>query len=170
MPRALPVPVPTQQPNPYWCWAAVASMVSTHYSAGGGQALTPCQVANKTLAFPNCDCCASDPAPDQCQVAWDLPRALNAIGHLGHATLPGNFDTVKGEISQNRLLCALMQYRTGSLHYLLLTGYDETPESGVILLIDPANKDGEVPVPVSSFFSKYDLGQAYWDSWVFTQP
>ena len=162
MSKLLVVPVQIQR-NPYWCWAAVASMISQYYKNPSSQ----CAVATATLQIPGCDCCVTEPTPNECQTWWDLPRALESVGHYRADDGLGEFATIVQEIELERPLCALMQYRAGPRHYVLLTGYDDVSGHESVFVLDPAGPQGQVPV--SEFFSAYDVGKAYWDSWVFTK-
>ena len=165
-----PLPVPPQiQPNEFWCWAAVASMVTSHYGSVGKPFLSQCKVAAITLNLP--DCCDSDPPPGSCLQLWDLSDAFQRIGYSAQTNWNSDISVPAGEILGNRVLAALMYYKnSGVLHYVLVNGYNDTPGQESVYVTDPAGPVGEVPWNTFLYnYSYHPDDPAVWKRWILIQ-
>lgn len=161
---------PQIQPNEFWCWATVASMVTAYYGSIGKTFLSQCQVAGKTLNLS--DCCTSVPPPSSCLQLWDLSDALQRIGYSTQNSWSSDIAVAANEILSNRVLAALMYYKnSGILHYVLVNGCDDTPGEESVYVTDPAGPVGEVPW--NSFLFNYSYhpdDAAVWRQWILIQP
>lgn len=154
------------QPNEFWCWAAVASMVSVFHQSDDRPALSQCQVATETLNLP--DCCGSALTPDQCLQLWDLCDALQSIGFKAQSNWNADLSIVSQEIENNRVLAALMYYkRSGILHYILVNGYDDTSGQESVYIADPAAQPCSMPWEIFlANYNYHDGDSAVWKQWI----
>jgi hypothetical protein len=155
---------PQVQPNEYWCWAAVASMVTGYYARLGRPSLSQCQVAQKTLNVA--DCSGSNAA---CLQLWDLCDALQKLGYSPQNDWTSDIGAVSNEIQQKRVLAALMYFtNSGVLHYVLVNGCDDASET--VYVTDPAGPVGQVSW--NTFLSNYNYhpdDPAIWKQWILIQ-
>jgi hypothetical protein len=156
----LPI-LPQKQEDPRWCWATAASMVSTFYAQITPEPPhTPCEVASLTLGQ---QCCSSHPPPLVCQRQANLQNALALIRHFNPAPARNNFAVVVNEISGARPLCAAIQFFQGTLHYVVLTGFDSTTVQ--VAFIDPF--DGVLhTIPYAQFLRN---AASMWAGWILTR-
>ncbi|HEV3482097.1 MAG TPA: papain-like cysteine protease family protein [Candidatus Acidoferrales bacterium] len=157
------------QCNEYWCWAAVASMVSTYYYQSTGKAaLSQSQVAEKTLNVPDC---SSSPPPTPCLQLWDLCDALQSIGFKPQNNWTADLGIVSQEVQNRRVLGALMYYRkSGILHYLLVNGYEDATGEECVYVADPAGQAWGVPWEVFlNNYNYHDGDAALWKQWILIQ-
>jgi hypothetical protein len=160
---------PQIQPNEYWCWAAVTSMVTAYYGRVGKPLLSQCQVAASTLNLP--DCCNSDPPPASCLQLWDLSDALQRIGYNAQTSWNSDITVPANEIAAKRVLAALMYYKnSGVLHYVLVNGCNDTPGQESVYVTDPAGPVGEVPWNTFLYnYSYHPDDPAKWKQWILIQ-
>jgi hypothetical protein len=166
MDEQLPIS-PQIQPNEYWCWAAVASMVTAHYGSVGKPLLSQCQVAAATLNLPGCE----DPTPQSCLQLWDLSDALQRIGYNAQASWNSDITVPANEIAAKRVLAALMYYKnSGVLHYVLVNGCNDVPGQESVYVTDPAGPVGEVPWNTFLYnYSYHPDDPAKWKQWILIQ-
>jgi hypothetical protein len=161
------LPVSCQvQSNEFWCWAAVASMVTGYYKSMGKPFFSQCQVAGTTLDVP--DCCTPSPLPNPCLQLWDLADALERIGYNSQNNGTEDINVPATEIAAKRILAALMYYKnSGVLHYVLVNGCDDTTGKESVYVTDPAGPVGEVPW--NTFLNNYGYhpnDPAIWKQWI----
>jgi hypothetical protein len=168
MDDVLPVS-PQVQPNEFWCWAAVASMVTAYYESAGKPLLSQCQVAANALNILNC--CDSSPAPESCLKLWDLSEALQSIGYNAQNNWFSDISVVGNEIAGQRVLAALMYFKnSGVLHYVLVNGCDDTTGQESVYVTDPAGSVGEVPWNTFLYnYSYHPDDPAVWKQWILIQ-
>lgn len=167
MANVLPITFEVQS-NEYWCWAAVASMVSAYYQSSGRPALSQCQVAEKTLNLPDC---SSKPTPAPCLQLWDLCDALQSIGFNPQNNWTADLGIVSQEVQSSRVLGALMYYKkSGILHYLLVNGYDDSAGHECVYVADPGGQACSVPWDVFLYnYNYHDGDAALWKQWILIQ-
>lgn len=168
MDNVLPIS-PQVQPNEFWCWAAVASMVTAYYGSAGKPLFSQCQVAEKTLNIP--DCCSSNPPPDSCLQLWDLSYALQRIGYNAQNSWALDISVPAKEIVAKRVLAALMYYKnSGVLHYVLVNGCNDTSRQESVYVTDPAGPVGQVPWNTFLYnYSYHPDDPAVWKQWILIQ-
>ena len=146
--------VPRQQLE-RWCWAAIACGIGKYYEKGSW---TQAQIASKVLGI-DCERFEQDETIKQeADTVTRLDKALKVAGCYSHWS-PGKpqFDRVKFEINQGRPLAARIEWFTGSAHYAVIHGYDESSAS--VLVADPMHGSSEHPL--EHFPARYLLGGAW---------
>lgn len=168
MDDVLPVS-PQPQPNEFWCWAAVASMVTTYYASMGKPLLSQCQIAGMTLNIP--DCCTPKPPPNSCLQLWDLTDALQRIGYIAQNSWTSDIGVPANEIAAKRVLGALMYFKnSGVLHYVLVNGCNDTSGQESVYVTDPAGPVGDVPWNTFLYnYSYHPDDPAVWKQWILIQ-
>lgn len=137
----------------FWCWAAVASSVSRHYSSGSQ--LTQCLVANSLLGVGGC--CSNENSP-ACNRMASLEGALGVTGNLapnGVKNSPATPDEVRVQIRDRRRVigCGIRWADTRG-HFVVIHGYSFDANGVMWLAIaDPRYGPSEYPYP--SFVNRY---------------
>ena len=162
-----------EQLNSEWCWAAVASSLSSFLNPQN--AMTQCQIVNQVLkqqggATATIDCCQSGvTAPPACNQPNSLSSALTANSwlqcyHPFH--LPP--DVIRNLINRGKPLPILINWREGNGflgggHYVVITGVgpDDPTDHGATLIAveDPLN--GPSVLPYSMLINNYK-GNGCW--------
>lgn len=120
---------PQLQKTDYWCWATVASMLSSGYN----HPLNQCQIAGSYL---DKDCCINEAL---CFQPADLNLVLRHFEFSNENDYVGNdlsFEYFKYEIDRNKPVAIRITNNRFS-HYVLLVGYSEMNDSKRISVIDP---------------------------------
>lgn len=156
---------PQVQPNEFWCWAAVASMVTAYYGSEGKPLLSQSQVAEKTLNIADCS------APGSCLQLWDLSDALQRIGYTPKNNWSADIGVPANEILAKRVLAALMYYKnSGVLHYVLVNGCNDAVGQESVYVTDPAGSVSEVPWDTFLYnYSYHPDDPAVWKQWILIQ-
>ncbi len=132
------------------CWAAVASSVSKFYDKNSSY--TQCKLAN--YAFNTTDCCNN---LNSCDRPWFLDKALSYTGNLKEMKSgTPSFDLIKNEITNGRLICVRIEWRSRAGHFAVIHGYHD---NGDIDVQDPwpDKNPGTIPLVELEMFYK-DLG------------
>jgi hypothetical protein len=142
----------------FWCWAAVASSVSRHYTSSSQW--TQCLVANSLLGVGHC--CANESSPT-CNRMASLEGALGVTGNLvpnGVRDLPATPDEVREQIRDRRRLigCGIRWSDTRG-HFVVIHGYS-FDTNGVMWLAIEDPRYGPSAYPYPSFVNRYrDTGR-----------
>ena len=137
----------------FWCWAAVSSSVSRHYSPGSQW--TQCLVANSLLGVRHC--CANESSPT-CNVMASLEGALGVTGNIapnGVRNLPATQDQVREQIRDRRRLigCGVRWADTRS-HFVVIHGYS-FDANGTMWLAIADSRYGPSEYPYPAFVNRY---------------
>ncbi|SKC45873.1 papain-like cysteine protease family protein [Ohtaekwangia koreensis] len=110
------------------CWAAVASSVSKFYDPSS--TFTQCKLANQ--AFKRDDCCTD---LTKCDAPFSLDEPLKYTGNFVsmHGGAP-SFDLIKQQITNGRLVCVRIEWRSGDGHFVVIHGFHD---NGTIDVQDP---------------------------------
>lgn len=137
----------------FWCWAAVASSVSRHYTPSSQ--FTQCLVANSLLGVGHC--CANE-SSSTCNVMASLERALGITGNLvanGVQNAPAQPDQIRARIrDQRRVIGCGIQWADTRGHFVVIHGFSIDANGVMWLAIaDPRYGSSEYPYP--AFVSRY---------------
>jgi hypothetical protein len=147
-----------QQDQCNWCWAAVASSVSTFMSPQSP--MTQCQVASVYWGTPGDGCCNDGHTiggcdKNDCNRTAYLENALYVVKHLRRSQsnqpnpAPGipSQSMVIQEIDAQRPIGGKIQWSDGQpqAHFVLITGYELQGSIFVVHVCDPEKPDGTIP-------------------------
>jgi hypothetical protein len=146
-----------------WCWAAVAASVSEFLDSQSQW--TQCTLASQQLNQLPDGCCTDGSDPDTCNQIAYLEVSFLLTKHLGpnrpnpmEAIAPP--EVIKREIDGGRPLGVRIAWGKSldQGHFILITGYDDSPPNELTLLInDPEHPDGSP----ASRYSYTGLQQGY---------
>jgi hypothetical protein len=146
-----------------WCWAAVSVSVALFYDAETWW--TQCRLAQQELNQPTC---CQDGSTSQCNQPWYLQSALIRTKNLAQFS-PGAelVPAIEQEVDANRPMAVRIQWNGGGGHFVVVSGYETTPEGDTILTVnDPWA--GVSRIPHQTLSSSY-RGMGSWSHSYFTQ-
>ena len=121
---------PQHQETSFWCWAAIASMLSNAFHSPRSQ----CQIAGVYL---NKNCCSS---PVSCYQSATLDEVLERFEFSFPETCIGreiSYEGLKVEIGRNCPLAIRITDDDEFSHYVLLIGFSESDATKQVGYIDP---------------------------------
>jgi len=137
----------------FWCWAAVASSVSHHYTASSQW--TQCLVVNAVRGVSHC--CGNENSPT-CNVMSSLESALRRTGNLapnGVLNAPASPDQIQTLIRDRRHVIACgIRWADSRGHFVVIYGFS-IAANGVlwVAVADPKYGPSEYPYP--AFVNRY---------------
>jgi Papain-like cysteine protease AvrRpt2 len=153
---------PQQQSE--WCWAAVAVSIDKYFSPNSTR--TQCEIAGLVLGSGNA-CCNN--AGANCNHPATLVAALQKIYRWSRTIdRPLRFEEIRQELDARRPVCARIQWKGGSAHFVVLVGYDVL-QSGArhVVVEDPLNPSSTIDY--DEFKTAY-YGDGTWvDSYLVTE-
>jgi hypothetical protein len=105
-----------------WCWAATAKGIVDYY---GGPQLPQCRYATHFLDQTE-SCCDGNEQSARCDVACDVDSVLRHFGLYAPPPFrrPVHLVTLRRELDRDRPVVALMRFRDGTVHALVITAVD----------------------------------------------
>jgi hypothetical protein len=143
-----------KQEHSNWCWAAVSVSVDRFFDSGSSW--QQCGMAHAELGLPCCE------GTDQrCNKPFFLEQALDRVGRLKGSPQPAplSFSQIKLELDAGHPVGVRIEWNDGSGHFVLITGYNETPGVQRLTIDDPFYDRSRVSY--SGFLNRYQ-GSGAW--------
>jgi hypothetical protein len=150
--------VQSQHPQNEWCWAAVASTVSMFYSSTS--TWTQCAIACKALG--NGTCCKT-PLSSDCDVPWDLDKALEITGNLSGPAVNDQMTPADlvAEMTKQAPVGIRFDWDGGRGHFVLIyAARDDGGGTGTVAITDPLY--GDSVHAISDLNGNYLNGKGQW--------
>jgi hypothetical protein len=137
--------LPQEKDN--WCWAAVSEMLMAN--APGGKDIPQCTQASTAWQNPQC-CPSNNPSfPGTCDRQYPLS---NALGNFGYDSVNGGGswnalspDAMKQELfCKHRLIAVTWKNDAGSLHDMIVYGYDSNFNEFDLHIFNPGIANGVI--------------------------
>ncbi len=125
-----------------WCWAAVASSVSHHFSPQSEWC--QCKLANemaRRLGHRGQPCCKhphTSKAAVICNQQWYLGRALRIVGRAGGRIVSGrlSFQVIRRSIRAGFPICARIGWPDGNGHFVVIAGCNQSRKGDQWLYVE----------------------------------
>ncbi len=143
-----------------WCWAAVSSAIGNYYD--GRARWSQCGVASRCLTEA---CC---PPATPCDRGWYLELGLADVQHPATLEWPLDISQIQQHINAETPIGVRIQWPDPDKgHFIVIEGYDRTPDGDVIYVEDPWT--GSHNVDSQELNEAYD-GKGRWSHTYLTTP
>lgn len=113
-----------RQKHSEWCWAAVASSISHHYSPNSPWC--QCKLASEMARRSGLDCCQRPffkALAKACNKSWVLASALRIVGKRPRTSYrPWSFKVTQEAIRTGTPVCARIEWPDTLGHFLVISG------------------------------------------------
>jgi hypothetical protein len=157
-----------QQKQTNWCWAAVATSVADFL--GNLNQWTQCKLSNQQLTQTTC--CSDGANPNTCNKVSFLENSLLLVQHTSPATplhAAASEADIKREIDAGRPIGVRIGWNNSGDqgHFVLVTGYVDSPTGFLIVVNDPEKPDG-TPGSTYSYTEITQTGYLQKGTWSYT--
>jgi hypothetical protein len=147
-----------------WCWAAVASSISEHFSRTSPWC--QCKLAREMTKRKK-HCCGhpfTKNLAEECNQPWYLDRALKIVKRLDGKAKEGrlSYSQIKKQINEGRPVCVRIQWgREGAGHFVVISGCQKSSRGDRWLYVeDPFY--GNSTWEFREFCTNYQYADGHW--------